>query len=176
MCNQCLSPLLLWVQPCSWRGVLDTTLCDGVCQWLATGGWFSLGIPLSSTNKTDSRYNWNIVENCIKHHKSTINFTDVCIFFLQFFHFRLHYDMRHQYKYIQVVLVLFGIASVILFIQHHIELRDSNTIWTSSQVFYPANGKGKRTTKEEFNKYLINVRLSDDIPVNRDIPDSRPDR
>jgi hypothetical protein len=84
--------------------------------------------------------------------------------------------MRHQYKYIQVVLILFGIASVILFIQHHIELRDSNTIWTSSQVFYPANGKGKRTTKEEFNKYLINVRLSDDIPVNRDIPDSRPDR
>jgi hypothetical protein len=56
------------------------------------------------------------------------------------------------------------------------QLRDSNTIWTSSQVFYPANGKGKRTTKEEFNKYLINVRLSDDIPVNRDIPDSRPDR
>lgn len=43
-------------------------------------------------------------------------------------------------------------------------------------MFYPANGKGKRTTKEEFNKYLINVRLSDDIPVNRDIPDSRPDR
>jgi hypothetical protein len=65
--------------------------------------------------------------------------------------------MRHQYRYIQVVLVLFGIASVILFIQHHIELRDSNTIWTSSQVFYPANGKGKRTTKEEFNKYFILV-------------------
>ena len=24
--------------------VLDTTLCDKVCQWLATGWWFSLGI------------------------------------------------------------------------------------------------------------------------------------
>jgi hypothetical protein len=24
-----------------WRGVLDTTLCDKVCQWLATGRWFS---------------------------------------------------------------------------------------------------------------------------------------
>jgi hypothetical protein len=30
----------------SWLGVLDTTLCDKVCQWLATGWWFS-------TNKTD---------------------------------------------------------------------------------------------------------------------------
>ena len=25
----------------TWRGVLDTTLCDKVCQWLATGKWFS---------------------------------------------------------------------------------------------------------------------------------------
>ena len=41
------------VYSCSWRGVLDTTLCDKVCQWLATGQWFSLGIPVSSTNKTD---------------------------------------------------------------------------------------------------------------------------
>ena len=24
-----------------------------VCQWLAAGQWFSLGIPISSTNKTD---------------------------------------------------------------------------------------------------------------------------
>jgi hypothetical protein len=22
---------------CSWQGVLDTTLCDKVCQWLVTG-------------------------------------------------------------------------------------------------------------------------------------------
>jgi len=33
-----------------WRGVLDTTLCDKACQWLATGQWFS---PVSSNNKTD---------------------------------------------------------------------------------------------------------------------------
>ena len=37
----------------SWRGVLDTAVCDKVCQWLATGRWFSPGIPVSSTNKTD---------------------------------------------------------------------------------------------------------------------------
>jgi hypothetical protein len=27
--------------------------CDKVCQWLATGQWFSLATPVSSTNKTD---------------------------------------------------------------------------------------------------------------------------
>ena len=35
------------------RGVLNTTLCDKVCQWLATGQWFSPGTLVSSTNKTD---------------------------------------------------------------------------------------------------------------------------
>ena len=34
----------------SWRGLLDITLCDKVCQWLAAGRWFS---PVSSTNKID---------------------------------------------------------------------------------------------------------------------------
>jgi hypothetical protein len=34
-------------------GVLDTTLCDKVCQWLATSLWFSPGTPVSPTNKTD---------------------------------------------------------------------------------------------------------------------------
>ena len=41
------------IEPCSWRGVLNTTLCDKVCQWLATGWWFSAGTPVSSTNKSD---------------------------------------------------------------------------------------------------------------------------
>jgi len=35
------------------RGVLDTTLCDQVCQSLATGRLFSLCTLVSSTNKTD---------------------------------------------------------------------------------------------------------------------------
>ena len=30
-------------------------LCDQVCQWLATGRWFTWGTPVSSTNKTDHR-------------------------------------------------------------------------------------------------------------------------
>ena len=45
----------------------DATLCDKVCQWLATGWWFSLGILVSSTNKIRPPwYNWNIVESGIK--------------------------------------------------------------------------------------------------------------
>jgi len=51
ICNQCLSPLMLWVRiPIRVR---RTTLCDKVCQWLATSRWFSPGPPVSSTNKTD---------------------------------------------------------------------------------------------------------------------------
>ena len=40
-------------EPRSWQGVLDTTLCDKVCQWLATDQRFPPGTPVSSTNKTD---------------------------------------------------------------------------------------------------------------------------
>jgi hypothetical protein len=36
-------------EPHSWLGVLDKTLCDKVCQWLATGLWISLGNPISAT-------------------------------------------------------------------------------------------------------------------------------
>jgi len=38
---------------------LDTTLCDKVCQWLATDRWFSPGPLVSFTNKT-VWYNSNI--------------------------------------------------------------------------------------------------------------------
>ena len=36
-------------EPHSWRGILDKTLCDKVCQLLATGLWISLGTPISAT-------------------------------------------------------------------------------------------------------------------------------
>jgi len=54
LCNQCLSPLKFWVRtPFMARcGVLNTTLCDKVCQWLATDRWFFPDTPVSSTNKT----------------------------------------------------------------------------------------------------------------------------
>ena len=69
-CNQYLSPLTLGVRIPLRRGVLDTTLCDKVCQWLATGQWFSPGIPVSSTNKTDHH---DIAEILLKAVFSIIN-------------------------------------------------------------------------------------------------------
>ena len=54
----------------SWLGVLVTTLCVKVCQWLATGLWFSHGTPVSSTNKT-ARH--DITEILLKIVLKTIN-------------------------------------------------------------------------------------------------------
>ena len=70
LCNQCLSPLKLWVLTRWWRGVLDKTLCDKVCQWL-TGRWFSPST--SSTNNTDSH---DITETLLKVALNTINQTN----------------------------------------------------------------------------------------------------
>ena len=47
LCDQSLSPLMLWVR-ISIRA-RRTTLCDKVCQWLATGRWFSPGPPISDS-------------------------------------------------------------------------------------------------------------------------------
>ena len=49
LCNQCLSPLMLWVR----LPLRARCLCAKVCQWLAAGLWFSPGTLVSSTNKTD---------------------------------------------------------------------------------------------------------------------------
>ena len=62
LCNQCLSPLKLWVKFQSWWGVLDTTLHDKVFQWLAAGRWFSL-VYSSFLHQWNwlPQYYWNIV-------------------------------------------------------------------------------------------------------------------
>ena len=69
LCNQCLSPLMLWVRILI--RARCTTLCDKVCQWLATGQWFSQRPPVSSTNKTDRHDRTEILLkvtlNTIKH-------------------------------------------------------------------------------------------------------------
>ena len=57
-------------EPHSGRGVLDTMLCDNVCQWLATGPWFSQSTLVSSTNKTDCH---DITEILLKVALSTLN-------------------------------------------------------------------------------------------------------
>jgi hypothetical protein len=53
LCNQCLSPLLLWIRipfmgKSTWYNIYDK-----VCQWLTAGRWFSHRTPVSSINKTD---------------------------------------------------------------------------------------------------------------------------
>jgi hypothetical protein len=69
LCNHCLPSVTLWVR-ISIRARC-TTLCDKVCQWRATGRWFSAGPPVSSTRKTwPPRYNWNIAESGVKHHQT----------------------------------------------------------------------------------------------------------
>ena len=53
----------------SWQGVLDTTLCDQVCQWLATCRWFFYGhFGFLHQWNWPPRYNWNIIESGVKHH------------------------------------------------------------------------------------------------------------
>jgi hypothetical protein len=55
-----------------------TTLCDKVCQWFATGRWFSLGPPVSTTNETDCH---EITEILLKVALNTIKQTNnTCIY------------------------------------------------------------------------------------------------
>jgi hypothetical protein len=74
LCNQCLSPLTLGDRISLKRGVLDTTLCDKVYQWLAVDRWFSPGTPDSSINKTDRH---SIAEILLKVASNTINHTSM---------------------------------------------------------------------------------------------------
>ena len=52
-CNQFLSPIRLRVRTPFMAKCTHTTLCDKGFQWLVAVLWFSLGTPVSSTNKTD---------------------------------------------------------------------------------------------------------------------------
>jgi hypothetical protein len=83
LCNQCLSPLMLWV----WISIRArcTTLCDKVCQWLATGLWFSPDTPISSTNKTErhdvTEILFNMALNTIKQTNKHSNIVSYFILF-----------------------------------------------------------------------------------------------
>jgi hypothetical protein len=83
LCNQCLSPLKwVWI-PLRW-GVLDTTLCNKVCQWLAAGWWFSVG---SSTNPADRH---DITEILLKVALNTINQTKPLL------HYKVNNHCKHR--------------------------------------------------------------------------------
>ena len=61
LCNQCLSPLMLSVWILLWWGVLDTILCDKVCQF-ATGRWFfrvfRFPLQIKLTTAIQLKYCW----------------------------------------------------------------------------------------------------------------------
>ena len=54
----------------SYRCVIDTTVCDQVCQWLTTYQWYPLSPQFFSTNKTNSHDKTEILLKValIKHH------------------------------------------------------------------------------------------------------------
>ena len=83
LCKQCLSPQTLAVWIPFRLGVLDTTLCDKVCQWLVAGQWFS---SVSSTNKTDHH---NITEILLKVVLNTIHHLTLLLTEI-FLHVNLH--------------------------------------------------------------------------------------
>ena len=91
LCNKFLSPLTLWVRILLTRGVLDTTLCDKVCQWLAACRWFSTGTPVSSINKTDLH---DIIEQLLKVTLNTITLTSK----YTYVYYCLHEPIRQKQK------------------------------------------------------------------------------
>ena len=72
LCNQCLSPLKLWVRtPLMARCILCNIMWWSF-QWLATGLWFSPDTLVSSTNKTNRH---DITEILLKVVLNTITLT-----------------------------------------------------------------------------------------------------
>jgi hypothetical protein len=98
-------------KPRSLGGVLDTTLCDQVCQWLATGRWFSPCTLLSSTNKTGRH---NITEILLKVALNTI---------IQPKPTMLKYSINNDHEYITIGFVLKKVMKFvhsIIHLQHNL--------------------------------------------------------
>jgi hypothetical protein len=91
----------------SWGGILDTTLCNYGCQWLATGQWYSPDTPVSSTNKTDRHdvNNWNSVESGIKHNNPNPGANDNNCMVVSFTTIYAISVYHHQTSWIQLLTV-----------------------------------------------------------------------
>jgi len=93
-------------------GLLDTILCDHVCQCIdciPTGRWFSSGPPVSSTNKTDRQY---ITEIVLKVALNTMTFTPPQ-YLLQYFVLRL-LGKEHGGSYCCGWLIYLGVFKLLL--------------------------------------------------------------
>jgi len=60
LCNQCLSPLMVWVRISI--KARCTTLCDKVCQWRDRYVVFSGSSDFLQQYNWPLRYDWNVVE------------------------------------------------------------------------------------------------------------------
>jgi hypothetical protein len=78
LCNRCLEPLKLRVR--SWRGVLDTTLCNKVYQWLATSRWFFPGKWQDEISKEKHYVTCYILCNAAAFVRRTTSSTDLHLF------------------------------------------------------------------------------------------------
>ena len=87
LCNQCLTPLTLWVRTPLRRG-------DRVFQWLTADRCSSPGTTVSSTNKTECH---DITEILLKVALSTITFTLTCYFISIFRPAREFIAMCHNF-------------------------------------------------------------------------------
>ena len=75
-CMYILSNIFYWKNVICLYILLETTLCEKVCQWLAISRWFFPGTPVSSTNKTD---HYDITEILLKVALNTINQTKLSV-------------------------------------------------------------------------------------------------
>jgi len=73
------------------RGVLDITLSDKFCQWLAASRWVSLGTPVSSTNKTNRH---EIIEILLKVVLNTITLTLLDVKLCQILHTNIFFNCK----------------------------------------------------------------------------------
>jgi hypothetical protein len=105
----------VWVRTSFRRDVLDTILCDKVCQWLEAGRWFSPGTPVSSTNKTDHH---DIVETLLKVPLNNINQTKPILY---------HLLLKWRWQEIQTIHIILNHLDFIPFDFEHLMKVNSET-------------------------------------------------
>ena len=114
-------------------GVLDTTLCDKVCQWLATGWWFSLDTPVSSTNKMDG----HVITEILLNEKKLMM---LYFYFSFYWYLRKIFIFSHDYypcpKYISKLILL-----TLLFTVSQLSPLNSCFVWLVLVSFYKDDNK-----------------------------------
>jgi hypothetical protein len=99
--NVCKTNIDCWSTPsghsCSLPGVLDTTLRDQFCQWLAAFRWIFFGYPVFLHQLNWSpRYNWNIVENGVN--QPNINYYAIIFWIMRIKIFIITYWLANCFK------------------------------------------------------------------------------